>query len=128
MSTMDNKIKITNEVLRVSADVWERAYTSAQTVLMAIHENGYNYSLVNSSANPTVEEVIKQLKEMIDIFDSSSTVVTVMVRPDDRYEVEKSLINSKQVVLQLESIMMAMIQDDNDECERLFNLLGKQTF
>lgn len=28
MSTMDNKIKITNEVLRVSADVWERAYTS----------------------------------------------------------------------------------------------------
>lgn len=125
---MDNKIKITNEVLRVSADVWERTYISAQTVLKAIHENGYNYPLVNSSANPTIEEVIKQLKEMLDVFDSISTVVNVMVRPDDRYEVEKSLINSKQVVLQLESIMMAMTQDDYEECERLFNLLGKQTF
>ena len=115
-------------MLEISAVVWERAYVSAQTVLKAIHENGYNYSLVNAAANPTIEEVIKQLKEMLDVFDSISTVVNVMVRPDDRYEVEKSLINSKQVVLQLESIMMAMTQDDYDECKRLFNLLGKQTF
>lgn len=49
-----------------------RGLTPVTTVLMAIHENGYNYSLVNSSANPTVEEVIKQLKEMLDIFDSIS--------------------------------------------------------
>ncbi|QJQ52277.1 hypothetical protein ADP71_40470 [Vitreoscilla sp. C1] len=120
--------KITKRVLEVAENVWEKTYSSAQKVLGAINNNGYNYNLVNGCVTPSVDQIIVILKTMLVRLDSLSNLTPVFVSHEQSYEIEKALINSKQVVLQLESIMVAMSNNDLDECDKLFKLLEQQQF
>lgn len=98
-------------------------------ILRAINQNGYDYNSVNTSVNPTIDEVIEILKKANDVFSAFEVILPhSSATQDERYDFERVLLNSKQTVLHMERIMLAMQSGDIEEYSRLQDMLTKQSF
>lgn len=118
---------ILKAIVETSETVWNQVFENAQKILGAINRSGYDYKLVNHSIDPSVEEVVIMLKKMVSTFDSLNNILPLLEADKAQiYNTERILLNSKQTVLLMERIMLAMQADDKEECTRLKNLLDQQ--
>ena len=115
------------DIVETSNTVWERVFNSAQLILGAINKDGYDYQLVNNSIDPSVDQVLVMLKKMVSTFDSLTNVLPFINADKTQiYETERVLLNSRQTVLVMEQIMLAMQANDIEACNYYKSMLDKQ--
>ncbi|HHL3632734.1 hypothetical protein [Neisseria polysaccharea] len=115
------------DIVETSNTVWERVFNSAQLILGAINKDGYDYQLVNNSIDPSVDQVLVMLKKMVSTFDSLTNILPFINADKTQiYETERVLLNSRQTVLVMEQIMLAMQANDFEACNYYKSMLDKQ--
>ena len=122
-----NQKEIIDFVLEKLRENWDVVFNSAGSILSAINQNGFDFDRVNNSANPTITSVITILKEMNEVFGAIETLLPLAkAEPGQLYDFERVLLNSRQTVLHMELIMLAMQNGDEKECLRLQSMLTTQ--
>ena len=114
-------------IVETSNTVWERVFNSAQLILGAINKDGYYYQLVNNSIDPSVDQVLVMLKKMVSTFDSLTNILPFINADKTQiYETERVLLNSRQTVLVMEQIMLAMQANNFEDCNYYKSMLDNQ--
>ena len=122
-----NQQEIIEFVLEKLRENWNAVFKSASSILSVINENGFNFDQVDSAANPSITQIIVILKQTNDVFSAMETILPHLnASSNQRYEFERTLLNSRQMVLHMEQIMLAMQKGDDEECLRLQQMLKTQ--
>lgn len=122
-----NQQEIIEFVLEKLRENWNAVFKSASSILSVINENGFNFDQVDSAANPSITQIIVILKQTNDVFSAMETILPHLnASSNQRYEFERTLLNSRQMVLHMEQIMLAMQKGDDEECLRLQQILKTQ--
>lgn len=122
-----NQQEIIEFVLEKLRENWNAVFKSASSILSVINENGFNFDQVDSAANPSITQIIVILKQANDVFSAMETILPHLnASSNQRYEFERTLLNSRQMVLYMEQIMLAMQKGDDEECLRLQKILKTQ--
>ncbi len=128
MNTQVTNQTLLKNIVETSNTVWERVFDNAQLILGAINKDGYDYQLVNNSIDPSVDQVLVMLKKMVSIFDSLTNILPFINADKTQiYETERILLNSRQTVLLMEQIMLAMQANNLEDCALYKSMLDKQT-